>query len=182
MGKRILAFAGTNSKKSINKELIKYTTTLIESKVIAIDLNDYDCPIHTQDQQTEDLPKKIQKLAKFFKEANAFIISLETVNFSFAVVYQNIMNWLLEANKENPKELFDGRPVLLMGASEDGLGGKLVLEQAQNVYPDFGADVVGTFSLPMFGENFKEGRVVDEALDEKLREAATEFNLRINEL
>ena len=49
--KKIIAFAGSSSKQSINKQLITFTSTLFknfESEIL--DLNDYEMPIYSVDR------------------------------------------------------------------------------------------------------------------------------------
>ena len=44
--KKIIAFAGTNSKTSINKQLVTYSASLLnEVDVTILDLNDYELPL-----------------------------------------------------------------------------------------------------------------------------------------
>lgn len=54
--KKILAFAGSNSSNSINKQLVEYAATLQEG-IDVIDLRDYDAPIYSIDlEQAERHP------------------------------------------------------------------------------------------------------------------------------
>ena len=44
--KKIIAFAGSNSKQSINKQLAVYASTLVENvEVTILDLNDFKLPL-----------------------------------------------------------------------------------------------------------------------------------------
>ena len=59
---KILAFAATSSKHSINKQLIASATQILEETsrgdvtVETIDLNDYEMPIYSIDRQNEGDP------------------------------------------------------------------------------------------------------------------------------
>ncbi|MFT5707446.1 MAG: chromate reductase, partial [Oceanospirillaceae bacterium] len=60
---KLLAFAASNSTKSINKQLATFTTTLIEhTQVELLDLNDYEMPIYSEDrEQASGIPAKAQQ-------------------------------------------------------------------------------------------------------------------------
>ena len=51
---KILAFAASSSKKSINKQLVTYAASLIENaEVEVVDLNDFELPIFSEDKEAE---------------------------------------------------------------------------------------------------------------------------------
>ena len=53
--KKIIAFAGSNSKKSINKQLVTYASSLLGGiEVSVLDLNDYPLPIYGIDKEIEE--------------------------------------------------------------------------------------------------------------------------------
>ena len=48
---KVLAFAASNSKKSINKQLVTYAAGLIDdAQVETLDLNDYELPLFSEDK------------------------------------------------------------------------------------------------------------------------------------
>jgi len=48
---KVLAFAASNSKNSINKQLATYTANLVENAQVEIlDINDYEMPIFSEDR------------------------------------------------------------------------------------------------------------------------------------
>ena len=52
---KILAFAGSNSKNSINKELLNYTVNqLNDAEIDLVDINDFEMPIYSIDRQLEN--------------------------------------------------------------------------------------------------------------------------------
>lgn len=80
--KKIIAFAGSDSKTSINKQLVTYATTLTEGvEVEILDLNDYPLPTYSVNIENES---GFQENAKLFleklKSADGFIISLAEHN------------------------------------------------------------------------------------------------------
>ena len=62
---KILAFAGSNSKNSINKALVTYTASLFHSEnTEVLDLNDYEVPIYGVDLESEiGIPKAVTQFA-----------------------------------------------------------------------------------------------------------------------
>jgi hypothetical protein len=55
-----------------------------------------------------------------------------------------------------------------MATSPGARGGSSVLDIAKNRFPFQGGDVKGSFSLPSFHENFKEGKIINEELNADL--------------
>ena len=52
--KKIIAFAGSNSKKSINKELAIFVASLVHNlEVEVLDLNDFQVPVYGVDDENE---------------------------------------------------------------------------------------------------------------------------------
>ena len=52
--KNILAFAGSNSSDSINKQLSIYAASLVDgAKATILDLNNFDLPIYSKDLEAE---------------------------------------------------------------------------------------------------------------------------------
>ena len=56
---KILAFAASGSRNSINQKLVAYAAELLESGIIddaqveIIDINDYEMPLYTVDREQE---------------------------------------------------------------------------------------------------------------------------------
>ena len=52
---KILAFAGSNSSRSINKQLVSYVLTYFtDAQTQLVDLNDYEMPIFSVDRESKD--------------------------------------------------------------------------------------------------------------------------------
>ena len=72
-----------------------------------------------------------------------------------------------------------GKPMLLMATSPGARGGQSVLQMAVDRFPRHDANIVGKFSLPSFNENFLNGKVVNEELNNQLKEEAQQFQKSI---
>ena len=152
---KLLTFGGSNSKHSINKKLAFFAAQQFEGyNVEQIDLNDFPLPLFSVDVEKEiGSPGSVNAFMKKIDEADFIVLSLAENNSSFNVGFKNIFDWV----SRRRKEVFGGKPMLLMATSPGQRGGGYVLEFAKSMLPRYGADIKGTFSLPSFNLNFKEG-------------------------
>jgi len=171
--KNIIAFAGTNSKNSINNSLATYASSLVDSVEVSIlDLNDFELPLYGIDYEIKHgIPDNAHKFLNHIKSTDGIILSLAEHNGSYSAAFKNIFDWMsrIESN------LWFNKPMLLMATSPGGRGGLSVLEIAEDKFPRMSANISSSFSLPFFQKNFSEGKIIDENLDNKLKQAVTEF-------
>lgn len=172
---KIVAFAGSPSKKSINKKLAAYAAGLFENaQVEVLDLNDYEMPLFSVDKEAEIGQ---HPLAKDFLEkiaaADILVVSLAENNGNYSAAFKNTVDW---CSRINPK-IFQDKPMLLMATSPGARGGASVLEIAKNNFPRFTADIKAVFSLPSFNDNFdvENGRISNEELNNQLNEIVKGF-------
>lgn len=172
--KHIIAFAGSNSKKSINKKLATYASGLLENTSVDIlDLNDYSLPVFGVDLEEEQgIPENALKFLNKIKESDGIIISLAEHNGAYSTVFKNLFDWMSRAEQKT----FMGKPMLLMATSPGGRGGASVLDIAKDRFPRHDANIINVFSLPSFGTNFLEGKIVNHDLDEELKNKIKQFN------
>ena len=172
--KNIVAFAGSNSKNSINKDLATYTSSLVnEVRVSVLDLNDFELPIYGIDLENEHgIPDNAHKFLDLIKSSDGIVLSLAEHNGAYSTVFKNIFDWMsrIESN------LWSNKPMLLMATSPGGRGGLSVLEIAKEKFPRMSANITSTFSLPFFHKNFSDGKIIDENLNNQLGRAVSEFN------
>ncbi|MFT6901054.1 MAG: chromate reductase [Colwellia sp.] len=51
---KIIAFAASSSRQSINKQLVSYAASLVENaQVEVLDINDYEMPLYSADREAE---------------------------------------------------------------------------------------------------------------------------------
>ncbi|WP_099367847.1 NADPH-dependent FMN reductase [Sphingobacterium sp. 1.A.4] len=167
---KILAFAGSNSRHSINKKLVTSVSKYYkdsDDQIEILDLNDYEMPIFSVDREKEDgIPELAHEFAAKIDAADLLLISLSENNSSYSAAYKNIMDWV---SRIKGRKVFGDKPVFLMGTSDGARGARSVLEAAENRMPRDGAELLDIFSLPTFYENFEEGKgVTDLALRSKL--------------
>lgn len=170
--KKILAFAGSTSSTSINKQLATYAASQVKSATYEVlDLNDYSVTMYSTDEEKNGFPEKIKQLSKKFQSVDGFVISLAEHNGSYAAAFKNIIDWVSRLERN----IFNDKPLLLMATSPGGRGGIGVLGAAKAYFPHAGASSIAEFSLPKFYDNFKEGEIIDESFKASLLESIQEF-------
>ncbi len=172
---KVLAFAASSSKKSINKQLATYAgqlltkeNTLAQHNVEIIDLNDFELPLFSEDREAElGQPQLAKDFLLKIAESDALIISFAEHNGSYAAAYKNIFDW---ASRINPK-VFQNKPVVMLATSPGPGGASNVLATAVTSAPFFDGQVQGQFSLPDFYDNFDsdQNRITNDGLNEKLQ-------------
>lgn len=166
---KILAFAASNSKNSINKQLVTHAVNFLKDhQTEIIDLNDFELPIYSIDRENDQgIPELAQKFFDKIEQADGLIISYAEHNGSYTAAFKNIFDW---ASRINSK-LFSGKKMIILAASPGPGGAKNVLTTAANSAPHFGADLLGSLSVPSFKENFdsEQGILTNQELAQSLQ-------------
>ena len=150
--KKILVFAGSSSKSSINKQLAVYAAQQFQNAELDIlDLNDYEMPLFSVDKEKENgIHNLAHDLYNKIGSADLIVVSLAEHNGAYSSAFKNILDWTSRINNKT----FQQKPILLLATSPGARGGATVLDIASKRFPFQGAEVKGTFSLPTFFENF----------------------------
>ena len=176
--KKIVVLAGSNSKDSINKQLVNYTSKMLDNaEIIPIDLNDFDLPIYGVDyESTHGIPSSVAELNKVFEKADGFVVSLAEHNGSYSAVFKNIIDWLSRVKME----FWNQKPMFLMSTSPGGRGGTTVLQTALTAFPFLGGVIIENFALPSFYENFSNGKITDDSFKKEHQRKVGDFLKAIN--
>lgn len=176
--KRVITIAGSNSRKSINKSLLLYSSALLQNiEVISVDLNDYQIPMYGVDYEAEyGITSEIKELDQLLNTADGFLIALAEHNGTYTAVFKNVLDWLSRSNMK----VWRDKPTFLMATSPGGRGGATVLQGAMNYFPFLGANVIANYSLPSFFDNFSEGDISNPELKEELTEKIQLFEQHIH--
>lgn len=171
---KILAFGGSTSSTSINRQLANYTAGLIKgAQVTELDLNDFDLPIFSEDiEKSDGIPPDAQEFLDVIRAHDAIVVSLAEHNGSYSAAFKNLYDWTSRIEVK----LWSDKPMLLMATSPGAGGARFVLEAAETKFPRMGADLKATFSLPSFYDNFGEDGIKDAELAAKHREAVATFS------
>jgi NAD(P)H-dependent FMN reductase len=166
--KQIIAFAGSNSSTSINKQLAIYASSLLEDvEVNILDLNDFEAPLYGIDLENEmgGQPESAHKLLNLIQNSDGIVLSLAEHNGAYATVFKNLFDWMTRIDGK----VFAKKPMLLMATSPGARGGQSVLTIAEDRFPWHDANIVAVFSLPSFGDNFNDGKVTNAELNNELQ-------------
>jgi len=167
---KILAFAATSSRKSINQQLVSYATSLIdpnEHDIEIIDLNDYEMPLYSEDREAElGQPEPARAFIDKIANSDAIVVSFAEHNGSYTVAYKNIFDW---ASRITMK-VFQGKQMVMLATSPGPGGAGNVLKSAVESSVYFDGKVVGKLSVPSFYDNFDSSTVTlsDETLRTEL--------------
>ena len=155
---KVLAFAASNSRKSINNDLIRYASTLLpDSDVEIIDINDYDMPIYSSDlEEAHGIPKAASRFLDKISAVDALMISYAEHNGNYTVAYKNLFDW---ASRKN-REVYQGKPIIMLSTSPGAGGAKSVLSLAVESAHFFAGNVMASLSVPEFFKNFGIGQCI----------------------
>ncbi|MBL1407301.1 NADPH-dependent FMN reductase [Sphingobacterium faecale] len=172
---KILVFGASNSSDSINKKLASSVSKYYKEKedsIEIIDLNDFEAPLFSKDKEKEiGMPEGPLQFAEKIDAADFIIISFAENNGNYNVGYKNLVDW---TSRIKGRKIYNGKPVFLLATSQGRRGGQSVLDIATQRMPFDGAEVLETFSLPEFNNNFEEGKgiitpVLRSQLEAKVR-------------
>lgn len=173
---KVLGFAASNSRKSINKKLVHFAISYFEEEQTEIlDLNDYEMPIFSIDREEESgIPALAYEFADKVINSDLVLISFAEHNGAFSAAYKNVFDWV---SRIKDKEVWGGKKLFLMATSPGGRGGQSVLKLAADRMPRHGAIVLDTFSLPNFFKSYseEEGIINEEfkaTFEEKIKKLA----------
>ena len=175
--KKIVAFAGSNSSTSINKQLVEFALKYFEGfEIQLLDLNDFEMPMFSVDKEKENgYPETAYKFREEIEKADAIICSLAEHNRNYTAVFKNTIDWCSRIDIN----IFGDKPMLLMSTSPGGYGAGNAMNSGKILLPRCGAEIIETFSLPSFDKSFSEGKITDEALKTELEEKIPTFKNKL---
>lgn len=172
---KILAFGGSTSSTSINRQLANHAASLVAgAEVTELDLREFDLPVYSSDEEeAHGAPADAQRFLDLVRAHDAVVVSLAEHNGSYAAAFKNLYDWTSRIEQK----LWSDKPMLLMATSPGARGGATVLAAAEATFPRMGANLKATFSLPSFHDHFDaDGGVTDEALRSELVGAVAKLN------
>jgi len=170
---KVLAFAGSNSSTSINQQLLDHVVGRIQGHEIKeVKLTDYPLPIYSADlEKNEGFPINATIIKNLIAESDALVIAVNEHNGAPSAFFKNIIDWLSRVNRN----FLEGKQILLISTSPGKRGASSSLEYTKNIFGRFGGEVIESFSLPSFKDNFEEGKVTNEVLDMGIEDVLTTF-------
>ncbi|WP_394132386.1 NADPH-dependent FMN reductase [Shewanella maritima] len=169
---KIIAFAATSSRKSINKVLANYTAQLVEgAEVELLDINDYEMPLFSEDREKElGQPQLAQDFFKKLGSADALVIAFAEHNGSYTAAYKNLFDWTSRIDMK----VFQNKPTLMLATSPGAGGARSVLSSAVASAPYFAADVKASVSVASFYDvyDFESNQITQPEVKQQLVDAA----------
>lgn len=121
---KILAFAASLRAASLNRKLIQQAVAMLRAvpgvDVDLADFRDFEMPMYDGDLEARDgIPAGGREFIRRIHEADGLVISTPEYNGGIPGTLKNAIDWASRADLIP----FDGKPILLIGASPGGLGG-----------------------------------------------------------
>lgn len=178
---KILAFAASSSRKSINKALVTHAADLLEDGIVAdaevevIDINDFEMPIYSIDREKEGgIPNEAQQFFNKIGEADALIIAYAEHNGFYTAAYKNLFDWTSRIDRG----VYQNKPMVILASSPGPGGAKNVLATAKSSAPFYAAEVKADLSINNFYQNFdvENGRMSNPEVETKLKTVLASLN------
>lgn len=150
---KIIAFGASSSIQSINKQLAAYAANQFKSAEIEIiDLSEIELPLYSVDLEKKiGHPEQAKSFVAKLKNADLIIISMAEHNGTYTTAFKNLFDWATRVSLK----IFENKKLLLLSTSP-GRGGIGAMEAAKTSFPIHGAQVVASFTLPKFSEQWNE--------------------------
>ncbi|MGI0119274.1 NADPH-dependent FMN reductase [Zooshikella sp. RANM57] len=172
---KVLAFAASNSKNSINRQLALYTASLVKNATVeTLDINDYEMPLFSEEREKQlGIPPKAKIFFNKLAATDAIIVSFAEHNGTYTAAFKNLYDWTSRINKA----VFGHKPTLFLATSPGSSGAKSVLATAKNSAAFMGANLKGIVSIPSFFDNFdiENNRFMNPIFETKIKLAVSQL-------
>lgn len=152
---KLLAFAATNSRVSINRALVEFAMDRLKAQhasdveVEILDLNDFEMPIYSVDRQNETgIPNEAQVFFDKIGAADAVLVSFAEYNGSVTSAWKNIFDWMSRIDMK----VWQGKPTVMLAATPGPRAGAGVLGGQEAMAPFFGMDLRGNLGIGTWQE------------------------------
>jgi len=179
---KVLAFAGSTRKESLNRILLQHATELVKvagGKVNLLDLEDYPLPLYNGDiEKTFGLPENAVRLKNLFLENQGLLIASPEYNSSITPLLKNTIDWVSRPRKgESSLECFNGKVCALISASPGALGGIRALYHLRTLLSNIKVIVCPEImAVPKADQAFSiKGNLIDSKLEDELKKLCTNF-------
>ena len=135
-----------------------------------MDLNNYEMPIYSQDRENDSgIPIQAQQFLAKIESADVLLIAFAEHNGGYTVAYKNVFDWA----SRQLRGVYQNKPTVMMATSPGPGGAKNVLNMAVNAAKFHDGNVVASFSLPNFHDNFDQERntILNQDLNRELENA-----------
>ncbi len=141
---RILAFAGSARRESLNKKLLACVVAAARTGgavVTVVDFKELSIPLYEGDlEEAEGIPAPAQALIDLIRAHDGLLIASPEYNSQMTPLLKNVLDWCTRAD-ENPLE---GRTAAVVSASPGMFGGVRSLTLCRQLLVHLGCHVVPT--------------------------------------
>jgi chromate reductase len=177
---KVLAFAASNSRQSINHKLVIYAVKLIKdyntaAEIDLIRINDYEMPLFSIDRENElGQPPQAKAFHQKISETDLIVISFAEHNGSYSAAYKNLFDWTSRIDAK----VFQNKSLLLLSTSPGPGGAGTVLNQAVTSAPFFSGKLKASLSVGSFFDNFdaETNIISNQELNQKLIDAIKQLS------
>jgi len=152
---RVLAFAASNSRQSINRTLVGHAAARLRDDLLPgaeidhLDLHDYEMPIYSIDRERKTaVPAPAHDFFARIGQADAILVSFAEHNGAATAAWKNVFDWMSRIEMK----LWQGRPMVLLAASPGRRAGAGVLDSQEALAPHFGGVVRGRLGIGRWPE------------------------------
>lgn len=149
---KILSFAASNSRHSINRQLLGYAEGFLSDfEVEHLDIHDYEMPIYSIDrEQASGIPRQARDFLQKIAQSDGLLIAFAEHNGNYTAAFKNILDWCSRAERD----IYKNKVIAMLSTSPGPGGGSRVLDMAVTAAPFFAGNVVASLSVPSFHDNF----------------------------
>jgi NAD(P)H-dependent FMN reductase len=149
---RILVFAGSARRASLNKMLARLATQAVRAagaEATFVDLDDYPMPVYHGDlEDAEGLPENARKLREIFIAHDAFLIASPENNQSVSALLKNTIDWISRGigdgkGANSGLTPYRGKVAGLMGATPGPWGTQRAMPHLRQILSGLGVLVLG---------------------------------------
>ena len=165
---RILAFAGSARRDSLNRKLLAATIKAVEAaggSVTLVDLNELTLPLYHGDlEEAEGLPENAAKLIELVQSHRGLLVASPEYNSTITPLLKNTLDWISRAD-DRP---FPGKVAAVVSASPGALGGARSLYDTRHLLLHLGCHVApAQCILPKAHEAFDENGKLTNARSQR---------------
>lgn len=179
---KILAFAGSGRKDSVNKKVVAVAAKGAEeagATVTIINIEDFNMPMFDEDLEADQgMPAGAQAFKELLISHDGFLIASPEYNSSYSSLFKNAIDWASrKTGDETPMAAYKGKVAGIMAASPGALGGMRVLVTLRMLLENIGTMVLPTQKA--VGGAFKlfdeQGNITDEKTEKALKKIGKEL-------
>lgn len=185
---RILAFAGSTRKESLNKKLVQIAARGAReagAEVTVVDLRDFPMPLYDGDwEDVEGQPAGATDLKQLMLDHDGLLIASPEYNSSISAVLKNAIDWISRPVPEEPRlAAFQGKTAALMSAA-GMVGGLRGLIHVRAILGNIGVLVIPdqvTVSQAMtaFAD---DGSLKDEAMQQRVEKLGAQLTSVVSKM